>query len=65
MITNSEKIELIKKLNTLHSPEEVLNYIIENYDLKSARLGVTTKPLFIDGTIKALNLVGAKRKIKA
>ena len=62
MIGYTERLELNKTLMKFDNPQEALNYIIDNYDLNAVRLNFTTKPLFVEGAIKAIDLCGAKRK---
>lgn len=62
MIEYNERLALTKTLMATDNPDEALRYILENFDLKGVRLNATTKPLFVDGAIKAIDLCGAKRK---
>lgn len=61
MIFGTEKKELDSKLKSLESPKEILEYLIKNYNLTSP-MSSMIKMQFVEGAIKVLNLLNAKKK---
>lgn len=62
MLTPSEKIDLKAKLSKTSTVGEALKMLGDLYDLDNARLNAITKDLYIDGIIKAVNLINPKKK---
>lgn len=61
MLSKEERKELIDSLNKMENPEQILNYLVNTYDL-SKPMGSMVKFNFIDGAIKVLNLLNAQKR---
>ena len=62
MITSAEKKQLESDLKHFDNVGDVLTYLNSKYDLKKAKLGIMTKPQFIDGMIKAINTLNPPKR---
>lgn len=62
MITPDEKIKLENRLKACETVKDIFDVVEHMYDIKSCKLGVLTKPEFIKGIIKAINLTNPKRR---
>jgi hypothetical protein len=62
MLTPSEKEKLISDLKKCETMAQVQDYLTKNFDLQNCTLGMVSKPLIIEGTIKMINLLNAKKK---
>ena len=54
MLTPEEKKKLTTELNQFDNIEDMLIYLNTRYDLKKAKLGIVTKPMFVNGILKAI-----------
>jgi len=63
MLTPTEKKKLTTDLNQFDNIHDIFKYLESNYDLKKAKLGIITKPMFSNGIIKAIEAVNPPRKI--
>jgi len=62
MITSTEKKQLETDLKQFDNVGDVIGYLNQRYDLKRAKLGILTKPQFIDGMIKAINTLNPPKR---
>jgi hypothetical protein len=59
MLGREEKEKLKKELEKLATPEEIFKHVSVRYDLRQP-ITPMIKSMFIQGTLKALDLVNAK-----
>lgn len=61
MLNSKEKIAITEQLKKCKTAGEAFTWLATNYDLDGVVLGTISKPLLIDGLIKAINLTNPKK----
>jgi hypothetical protein len=62
MLSKEQRADLVAKLNKVDTPEEMLNYLVNHYDLKRP-MGSIVKSTFVEGIVKAANLINAQKRL--
>lgn len=62
MLSQQEKQRIKSDLSQYDNIGDMFVYLERNYDLKQAKIGFLTKPLYIDGVIKALEMFKPPKK---
>jgi len=62
MLTNTEKEKIITDLKKVETVKQAFDYINANYEIENCNLGFVSKPLFIEGLIKSINLLNPKKR---
>lgn len=53
-MTHLEEEKLISDLKKFDNVGDIMNYLSSRYNLKTAKLGMLTKPEYIKGVVKAI-----------
>jgi len=62
MLTSEEKLKVMTDLKKCDNMKQVLDYVMLNYQIENCDLSMITKPIIIEGMIKTINLLNAKRR---
>ena len=62
MLNQNQKAILHKGLSECKSVQEMFNLLSNTFDLKECKPGAVSKPLFIMGILKGIDLVDPKLK---
>ena len=65
MLTSKEKEDLKKRLQEVDTAQDLFNFLANNYDLQSVKLGIITKPIMIKGAIDIINSLNPKKKFNS
>jgi len=62
MLTPFEKKELREKLVSLNNVDDMFKELGRQFDLKETKPGSLTKPLFVDGILKGIDMLNPPKK---
>jgi len=62
MLTSEEKLNVMTYLKKCDNMKQVLDYVTKHYQIENCDLSMITKPIIIEGMIKTINLLNAKRR---